>query len=191
LIGEVAEELGIDKGIDFGPPLAVLLLPIHAILFQADAGGAVLGATELGELLGDAEDGLALFGGVGAVEGLGKEAVKGDQDGDGGAVGQSDRPGAGIEIIGLFDELGDPGTGLIVPQPILEAALAPVAEILFGDGTSAEIGSETFLGVGKSIEPVDKAGAGFAIGEAMVQLFADVSGETGDFSEAAHEEVDG
>ena len=70
----------------------------------------------------------------------------------------------------------------MVAEPMLEAANAPVREVLGGDGLAGELGREDFLYGGEAVEPGKDGGGGLAIEEALVELVAEVVGEAGDFA---------
>ena len=155
--------------------------------FFLDGGldGAVVIATEAGELLVDfAETIPALFGVLMFIEhGLGEVDKFGGEEG-GEAVGEAFVAELIGEFAGVFDELGGEGEGLLLAEPVLIAALAPFGEVLFRDlGINEEV-CQDGLGDAVLIEPFEDFGAGFAVFEADIDFFAGVFGEAGDFAGA-------
>jgi hypothetical protein len=71
---------------------------------------------------------------------------------------------------------------LPVAEPAPEAAGAPVGEVLALDGFAAELGGEDFADNGKLVEPGKDLGIFVAIKEAIVELFAEFAGKTGDLA---------
>ena len=58
----------------------------------------------------------------------------------------------------------------------------PVGEVLGSDGFGGELSGEDFFDGGEVIEPGEEAGAGLAVEETAVELFADVIGQSGNFA---------
>ncbi len=139
-----------------------------AFTFEAEFFGVVTGAAQVGELLGGADDGTALFDGIGRDADAVDEAADGEERGIGGAIVERDVAGIVFEVVGFLDDLRGPSAGVLVAEPILEATLAPFAEVLFGDRASAEILEQDFLDFGEGVEPGDEFGADLAIGETVV-----------------------
>ena len=83
---------------------------------------------------------------------------------------------------GVIAEFFDLGEFFLVAVPVLEAADAPVGEVLGGDRFAGELTGENFLYGSKVVEPRENDGGRLAIEEALVELIADVVGETGDFA---------
>jgi len=113
------------------------------------------------------EDGVA--GGDGVGEAIGEVAV-----GEAGEFG-----GVGGEFAGVFEEF-------LGGEPVEEAAVVPFREVLGADGDAVEMFGEEGLDFGEGVEPLDEIHAGFAIVEALVELVAELVGETGDFAGAFH-----
>ena len=113
------------------------------------------------------EDGVA--GGNGVGEAIGEVAV-----GEAGEFG-----GVGGEFAGVFEEF-------LGGEPVEETAVVPFREVLGADGDAVEMFGEEGLDFGEGVEPLDEIHAGFAIVEALVELVAELVGETGDFAGAFH-----
>jgi hypothetical protein len=69
-------------------------------------------------------------------------------------------------------------------EPFLEAALAPLAQVLGADGDAGEVVLDDFLGFRQGVEPGEELGAFLGLFEALIQLVADVAGEAGYFAVA-------
>ncbi|HEX3717709.1 MAG TPA: hypothetical protein VH595_07050 [Verrucomicrobiae bacterium] len=76
-----------------------------------------------------------------------------------------------VEVIGL-------------EEPFLKSALAPGAEVLWGNGLAVEVGGDGFLDGGKGVEPGEDLSGILAVVEAGVELFADLAWKAGDFAAA-------
>ena len=162
------------------------LFGFPTFFFEGEFFGLEKDAAQLGELLGGADHGAALLVGIGGDEDLANEAAESEESGIGGAFGKGDGAGDLGEVVGFLGDLGGPVAGVFVAQPILEPALAPLAEVVLGDGASVEIVLEDFFDFGEGVEPGDETGADFAVGEAAVELIADEARETGDFADSGH-----
>jgi hypothetical protein len=149
-------------------------------LLKPQTFGIAVGPTQLRELLGDRDDGFGLLRRIVGSKGLLEQTTERHGERDGGTIGQVVRTGVIVQLVGFLDELRDPVAGLLVAQPILEAALFPFGEVGLIDGASVEVGGEGVFDFGEAVEPVDEAGAGLAIGEAVVEFFADGAREAGD-----------
>lgn len=66
--------------------------------------------------------------------------------------------------------------------PFAKGAFAVFGEIPIVDRLGVEVGFDKGLGLRERIEPGEYGTGGFAIGEAEVDLFADLGWETGDFA---------
>lgn len=82
-------------------------------------------------------------------------------------------------IIGEVADLDDVG---LFFEPELIAGVPPVGEVLAVDGLAAELGDEDFFDGGEFVEPGEDLRTSLAVAEALVELFADVVGEAGDFA---------
>jgi hypothetical protein len=178
-------------GVALGNTTLEFFLVFPALAFEAQFFSLQTDATQVGELLGGAEDGPPLDVGIGRDEFAMDEPAEGEDSGQGRALGERNGAGPFLKIVELLDELGGPVPGILVAKPVFKAALAPVAEVLFGDRACVEVLPQDGLDFGEIVEPGDEAGAKFAIGEAAVELFADGAREAGDFSDSGHREVDG
>ena len=78
-----------------------------------------------------------------------------------------------------MEELG----GVVLEEPIAEAALFPFGEVLFGDGAVVEVGGEDGFDFGEGVEPREEGFAILALFEALVELVLDGMRQTGDFSD--------
>jgi hypothetical protein len=86
---------------------------------------------------------------------------------------------AGVEVEGAGVVLD-----LLTELPLGEAAVTPVAEVLFVDGLVVEVFLKDFLGFGQAVEPRKEGVAGFAVFKAVVEFVTDGWTETGDFADA-------
>ena len=117
-----------------------------------------------------------------AIPGLEAEGEVGVEDGEevfrahtaGSVVGR----GAGA--------VGGAGEEFAVELPLDEAAVAPIGEVLFGDGAITKVGGEEGGDFGEGIEPIGEVAGEFTVFEAVVEFFAKGLRETGDFSGAGH-----
>jgi hypothetical protein len=82
---------------------------------------------------------------------------------------------------GELEELG----GVVLEEPIAEAALFPFGEVLFGDGAVVEVGGEDGFDFGDGIEPGKDGFVGLMVVETEVDFVAEVVGETSDFADAS------
>jgi len=155
-------------------------------LFVAElvSDGALVVLAEAGEFAGEtAELTETLMRVFDVAQGVNVDGELGGQDG-GDVFGDGDAFPGGVqaEIVGL---LGGPA-GLfaqeLVASPIEVAAFAPFGEVLRADGQAGELFGDDFLDFGQLVEPSDERGSGFAIFEALVELFADGFGQAGDFA---------
>jgi len=80
-----------------------------------------------------------------------------------------------------LEELG----GVILEEPIAEAALFPFGKVLFGDGAVVEVGGEDGIGFGERVEPRENDFVRLVIVETEVELFAELMRETGDFADTS------
>ncbi len=160
------------------------VLVVEAFAFELVAGGIILGPAEGNDVVAEgAERGQKLKGGgIGATVPFG----------DGGRVAGGEELG---EVVGhgatSLGELGGVATGGprllkqdMAGMPFAKTALAPVGQVGLVDGAITETGGEDSADVGVLIEPDEEVGAEFAIGEAMIELFANGGGKTGDFAVA-------
>jgi hypothetical protein len=84
-----------------------------------------------------------------------------------------------LGVVGHGQEGGGGDVGL---EPLGVAAFFPFGEVLVADGFACEVALEDGLDFGHGVEPEEEEGAGFAIEDAEVELFADGVGEACDFS---------
>jgi len=80
------------------------------------------------------------------------------------------------------EELKEVG-GVVLEEPVAEAALFPFGEVLFGDGAVVEVGGEDGFDFGERVEPGENGFGGEAIVEFEVELFAEVVREPTDFAD--------
>jgi hypothetical protein len=99
----------------------------------------------------------------------------------GGVVGHAG--GGGFDIGGGLREELEAFEEFAAGLPFLEAALTPVAEVLFVDGVAVEGVAEDLLNLGKAVEPLGEDAGGDVAVHAMVYFLAKGTGEGGDFSE--------
>jgi hypothetical protein len=79
-----------------------------------------------------------------------------------------------------LQELG----GLVLEEPVAEAAVFPFGKVLFGDGAIVEIGGEDRFDFRERVEPGKDGFGGNTVVEFEVELFAEVVRETSDFADA-------
>ena len=77
--------------------------------------------------------------------------------------------GQALEFVAVGGELGGLGGDVLAGKPFLEAALAPVGEVLLADGVAVEVFGEDFLDFRQGIEPADDLLAFRAVLEAGVE----------------------
>jgi len=75
--------------------------------------------------------------------------------------------------------------GLELEEPVAEAAVFPIGEVLFGDRTVVEVGGEDGFGFGKRVEPWEDGFGGESVVEFEVELFTDGMRESSDFADAS------
>jgi hypothetical protein len=80
-----------------------------------------------------------------------------------------------------LEELG----GVVLEEPVAEAALFPFGEVLFGDGTAVEFSREDGFDFGEGVEPGQDRFVRLMVVKTEVELFAEVVRETGDFADAS------
>jgi hypothetical protein len=129
----------------------------------------------------------------GGIVGLAVPLVQGDQE----PGGKNPDRVAGRERSGIVE------TGCIVRRiakgvdefaaglPFNKTALAPLGEILFGDGLTMELGMEDFIDFGQAVEPLGELRPREVALKAAVEFVANFAGKTGDFSGACHKGVMG
>src|SRR5712672_630148 len=66
-----------------------------------------------------------------------------------------------------LEELG----GVVLEEPVAEAALFPFGEVLFGDGAAVEVGREDGFDFGEGVEPRKDGFVGLMVVETEVELF--------------------
>src|SRR5262245_46628090 len=82
---------------------------------------------------------------------------------------------------GVDEELG----GVVLEEPVAEAALFPFGKVLFGDGTVIEVGSKDGFDFGERVEPWENGFVGLVIVKTEVELLAELMGETCDFADTS------
>jgi len=80
-----------------------------------------------------------------------------------------------------LEELG----GVVLEEPVAEAALFPFGEVLFGDGAAVEVGREDGFDFRKGVEPRKDGFVRLMVVETEVELFAEGVRETGDFADTS------
>ena len=129
------------------------------------------------ELLADGDGGFLVQGHP--HEQRGKPGV----DGGGELVGEGAEVG---EVFGMFGQFADLLEDFLAGEPVEEAAVIPFGEVLGADGDAFEVLGEDGLDFGEGVKPLQEGHAGFAVVKALVELFAEGVGETGDFTGAFH-----
>ena len=99
----------------------------------------------------------------------------------------ADRP---VQFLGMLHQAPAQFEAILVLDPVLVAALHPLGEVGLFDGLTVEVGLEDGLDFGEGVEPVHQYLADFAVAEAVVEFFAELVGEAGNFS-GAHGELIG
>ena len=92
--------------------------------------------------------------------------------------------GGGLDFGGVFGEELEAFEEFLPGLPFLEAALSPVAEVLLVDGVSIEGVAEEGLDFGEAVEPLGEDAGGDVAVHAMVNFFAEGTGEGCDFADA-------
>ena len=83
--------------------------------------------------------------------------------------------------IGELEELG----GVVLEEPVAEAALFPFGEVLFGDGATFEVGGEDGFDFRERVEPGENRFLRLVVVETEVELVAYGVRDTGDFADAS------
>jgi hypothetical protein len=125
-----------------------------------------------------------LRGGAGAEGECLHDGGEVDREEAGGVVGHAG--GRGFDIGGGLGEELEAFEEFAAELPFLEAAVAPVAEILFVNGMAVEGVAEEGLDFGEAVEPLGEDAGGDVAVHAMVYFFAEGAREGGDFSETRH-----
>ena len=79
----------------------------------------------------------------------------------------------GGEGAGLLAQVRYEVAGLLLLEPVLEAAMTPIREILLGNGLGVELFLEDGLDFGLLIKPGKDGAGGFVVIEAAVKVVAD------------------
>ena len=93
------------------------------------------------------------------------------------------------EAGGGFFQLVHAEEVLILFQPLLVTGMTPEIEILAFDRLARETSGQDFFDGWQIIEPEEKGGSRATIEDAMVELIAEVVGDTGDFADFGHKLV--
>jgi hypothetical protein len=155
--------------------------------FHVEAGGLVVAAAELDDIVAEDTEGAEFalkFVGVVAVPRGEFGGVAADED-DGEMIGHATRGGFG-EFGGIGGELGGPGEGVLLGEPLWVAALFPLVKVLLGDLPAGEIALKDCVDLGEGVEPLDETTGFFAVGETAVELGADFARETSYFAGSSH-----
>lgn len=155
----------------------------QALLFEGEAASAEFAAAEGQEEHGEmAEMAQGFIGaGIGGRKspGCGSEAEENPTGEFFRHVGRENLLEFGIAVI----EGGGKSDGFLTVEPVTEAVVPVVGEVLLVDGSAVELGFEEGLGFGQGIEPREEGIGGFGILEALIDLLLDGSRQGGDFSE--------
>jgi hypothetical protein len=73
-----------------------------------------------------------------------------------------------VQLAGALGELAGLAQPFLAQAPFAEAALAPLGEVLFGDGRAVEMGLEDFADFGLAVEPGQQSFALLAVVQAPV-----------------------
>jgi hypothetical protein len=153
-----------------------------ALALEADALEVVVAAADAVDRADEGEDALLAALGDGLGEGGHEEAGEGEglefgATGGEGIVGLAD-----VEILQVFEEADEGVAEGFLLHPVDVAAVAPFAEVLLGDGAALEVLGEDGLRFGLGVEPGEEGVGDFAVAEAVVEGFAEVVREAGDFA---------
>lgn len=151
----------------------------EAFFGKTDAGAAEFGLVESSRRIGIFDD---VFRDALSIMSAAQE-LKHMDGGDGGG-GMRNSAVSGLGRIGR--ELGEVFNFfqfLPVGKPLTITGGTPIGEILSINGRCLELGGQDFFDGGEFIEPGQDLVAPLAIQEAEVDLLAEISGETGDFSD--------
>ena len=170
----------------FGGQVGALEFPAFGL--DLEAGGVVVAATEFDDGLSGLAEGAQLCegGGVQVLALGGENGAVAEGDGGGEVVGEGLAGGDGLEFLLVGGEVLGVGEEVLFEEPFLVAGVAPVGEVLFADGLGVEFFGEEGLGFGQGVEPLEGGGGFGAVGQAGVELGANVPREAGDFSGACH-----
>ena len=83
-----------------------------------------------------------------------------------------------------IEELKELG-GVVLEEPVAEAALFPFGEVLLGDGAAFEFGGEDGFDFGQGVEPGEDGFVGLVVVETEVELLAELMRETRDFADTS------
>jgi hypothetical protein len=157
---------------------------ILAFALQADAFAVVVAAADAIEGADEGED--ALFAALG--DGFGQDGDEEPAQGEGLQLGATVGEGllavADLEGIEFLAEVAEGFAEEFFVFPIDVAALPPFAEVLLGDGAALEVFGEDGFHFGPGVEPGEKGASDFAVGETLVEGFADRTREAADFAAA-------
>jgi hypothetical protein len=167
--------------------LLLTLLGLPAFLIKTEAGGFVVAAAELADLVRYVQDHSAS---VGVAESLGdggvEAATEGDGEGGGEPIGRGGDIDDRLEISGLLAGVLEPIAGFLEVNPFDEAALPPFGEVLLVDRAAFEFLVQELADFREGVEPLNELGSLLAVLKAEVEVLAQGVRETGDFSSAGH-----
>src|SRR4051812_461132 len=87
-----------------------------------------------------------------------------------------------VYIVRLFHHPANLSLRVLMAQPIRIAAITPLGQVLLADGVPVKFFPQDFLYFGQGIQPVDELLASPAVVQAVIELFANVFWQAGDFS---------
>jgi hypothetical protein len=155
-------------------------------LLDFEAGGGVVaaaqggdGAQETGEVFEVGEGGIVKVA-VPFADGV--EDAGGEQAG--GVVGHE--RGDLFQLCGVVQGFAGVCEEVAADLPFEVAAVAPLGEVLLGDGFVVEEFAEDLFDGGEGVEPSDDLAAGIVAVEAVVDGGAEIVGKAGDFSCTCH-----
>ncbi len=153
--GTTGSWFGCDCACDFG-------------LEQEDFAVAGAGVLQSAEFAAEALEMFRAFGGVGysgeAFEFFGEfegELLFGEGGDAAGALG-------GVAFGALVGEFAEAVATFLLPQPVLKAAVAPLGEVVFGDGTASEAMGEDAPDFRQGVQPGNEFTAEGAVVQALV-----------------------
>src|SRR5207249_2271073 len=89
-------------------------------------------------------------------------------------------------LVRLVEELACQRAGFLMPQPVLIAALFPLAEVLLGNRPAAELLRDKLLHNPQAVEPLDDFLSLLAILQTLVEQVAGAMRQPRDFAGAGH-----
>jgi hypothetical protein len=168
----------------------LFLLQFPSLGLDFLAGGVLIAAAQLDDGLADAAQGVELGEGL-FVQGRplpGQDGAVAEGDGGGEEVGGELARRGVFEVLAVCGEFGGLGQEVLADAPFLEAAQAPVGEVLLRDGVAVEGLLEDTPDGREVVEPDEDMFAVLPVFEAGVEHRADCAGQPRDFTVASHDD---